>query len=893
MSRVIRQMGMRGLSGLILLVTAIGVGGHVGAAPSGGDDAILNTTLGEMRVVTSAGRFHSIRLVSTPADAPSDHVYPVGFVGLTINKVPRGGDTTLSFHLPAGVGANAAMKCAPGSGCAPYPATAAGGVLEIVVRDGGPGDADGKANGRIVDPVAPACAAAPGENVLHEWQGTVGATLAGVDVVPGEHSETFAVPGGCGIKSLAVVTEWDAFVEDLDLEVTDPSGAKALSASGNTTSTVAAERVNYEPATAGSYTARVYGWLSAATRFRGKAIATIPSPVVDGDHDGVADAADNCSAVYNPSQIDGDADGIGNACDVPATAIPVDQPTSVFSAAGTSGVTVQPPPIGPGAQFQGTGYSIGGALEHRYALTLSNHYTDYSSLRLRMEWNAPVADYFTLEARAPSGQVLTGIFVNTAYQEITFVHPVAGEYEIVVRESRTTGGQFSVSGAVTRSARPSFGAIPPVVSDPARPRTVVAVLDSGINPYHDFYYAGSPVYPNGHPSAVTQEVLDAFSVKPENVVTLTRTGNLASDLAADSAFWARVTRGEAYHFRGTNIIARSFAGAADVVLKPDTSKSAHGVGTSGSVLAANPDAVLLFVEQASALGSEESHAYAFQHPAIDVVSTSYGVSIPQTGFPLPEYRAFEHTYEGVVSNGKLHFSSGGNGPGMAPFRAGAGPWWSIGVSGIEEGSSEGDTLLSGNFPDFVSDFTQLLPYCMDCEAGMTEVGGTSFSTPRSAGVASRVILEARRLRGHAGGITAANGPAAMVAGTGAPITNWQVRRALEQAAWVPDSTAYDPVAGATDVAGLPINPAAPWLQVGWGDLTSLAAKGVVPAALSELGLGDAPRVKPTGFCEFQTAIIRERQLYWNNLAAVLPNNPVLTGETPPGAPANDPFIYCR
>ena len=887
---------MRKNCAAIVVIAGLAVGGRLSgtltAADPGGDDAILNTALGEMRVVTSVGRFHSIRLVSTPADAPTTHVYPIGFVGLTIKKVPKGGDATLSFHLPSGLGANVAMKCMPGAGCAPYPATTGAGLIEIVVRDGGPGDADGKANGRIEDPIAPACAAAAGETIVHQWQGMVGATIAGVNVVPGEHKETFQVGGGCGgIKSLAIVTEWDVFAEDLDMEVTDPSGAKALSDNGNTTSMSAAERVNYDPAATGAYTARVYGWLSAATRFRGKAIATTPSPVVDGDHDGVGDPTDNCPSVYNPSQSDGDSDRSGDACDAPASAIPLNEPTTVFNASGKSGATVQPPPFGPAAQFQGTGHSVGGALEHRYSLTLSNHYADYSDLRLRMEWNLAGADYLTLEARSPAGQVLTGSFVNTAYQEVTFVNPVAGEYQIVVRESRTTGGEFRVAGTVTRSARPDHGALPPIVSDPARPRVVVAVLDSGINPYHDFYYAGSPLYPS-HPSAVTQEVLDAFGGKPENVVTLTRTGNLANDLVADAAFWSRVTRGEAYHFRGTNIIARSFAGSADVVLKPDTSKAAHGVGTSGSVLAANPDAVLLFVEQASDLGSAESHAYAFQHPAIDVVSTSYGVSIPNTGFPLPEYSAFTHTYEGVVTNGKLHFSSGGNGPGMTPLRAGAGPWWSIGVSGIEEGSSEGDTLLSGNFPDFVSDFTQTVPYCMDCEAGLMEVGGTSFSTPRAAGVASKVIQDARRLRGHPGGITAVNGAPAMVSGAGNPISNWQVRRALEQAAWAPDSTAYDPVAGAFDLAGLPINPAAPWLQVGWGDLTAATAKGVVPSALSELGLGGAPRAKPAGYCEFQTAIIRERQLYWNNLAPLLPTNPVLGGETPPGAPANDPFVYC-
>jgi hypothetical protein len=879
-----------------LSVPTAGAAETAAAARPSGDTAVVTTVEGPMTVSTSAGRFKRIRLVAQPADAPTGFEYPVGFLGVDITQVGRGGSTTLTLDVPAGAGAESIVKCLPATGCAAFPADVSGTRFAVRLVDGGAGDADGTVDGKISDPIAPArpsapaCPLGPGDHVVHQWSGTVGTTA--LVVTGADDTEAFSVPAGCEPSSMTVRVAWTNPVEDLDLAVTDPSGQTAVSESGNTTTGDPSETITYEDPAAGDYSARTYGFLNVQTSYTGVATVTIPSASVDNDLDGVRDDEDNCGSVFNPSQVDSDGDGTGDACDVPSPELPPDATTQVFSASGTSGVTAQVPPIGPGADFQGVGYTVGGQLEHRYGLTISDHYTDYSALTVRLDWPIELVDYFTLDVRAPSGQVLSGIFVNTNYQEVVFADPVPGEYTLIVRESRTTGGTFSLTGSATRAAQPDYGPIPPIVSDPSRPRAVVAVLDSGINPYHAAYYAGSSYYPNGHPSAVTQEVLDAFGVKPENVVTLTRTGNLAADLAADAAFWDRVQPGELYHFRGTNIIATSYAPPGDVVLRPDTSKEAHGVGTSSAVLAANPDAVLVFVEQASALGSEESHRFAFEHPAIDIVSTSYGVSIPQTGFPLPEYRAFEHTYDGVVNRGKLHFSSGGNGPGMTPLRAGAGPWWSIGVSGIEEGTSEGDSLLSGNFPDFVSDFTQDLPYCMDCEAGVATVGGTSFSTPRAAGVASLVLLEARRALGHAGGITTVGSTPVMAAGDGQTVTNWRLRRALEQAAWVPDSLDYDPVDGVFDLVGLPINPAAPWLQIGWGDLTADPAKAVVPSALSDLGLASTPRAKGVGFCEFQTTIVHERQLYWNEIAPVLPDNPVLTGETPPGAPAEDPFVYC-
>ena len=119
------------------------------------------------------------------------------------------------------------------------------------------------------------------------------------------------------------------------------------------------------------------------------------------------------------------------------------------------------------------------------------------------------------------------------------------------------------------------------------------------------------------------------------------------------------------------------------------------------------------------------------------------------------------------------------------------------------------------------------------------------------------------------------------------LTPFQLRRAFEESAVYPGLADYDPVEAVFDLGALPVNDAAPYAQVGWGDLTAAPEKNVVPAAL--LALGGADLGKDPGFCDFQTAVIEVRMAYWNEVA---PFVPPITGERVPGAPDQNPFVYC-
>lgn len=420
--------------------------------------------------------------------------------------------------------------------------------------------------------------------------------------------------------------------------------------------------------------------------------------------------------------------------------------------------------------------------------------------------------------------------------------------------------------------------LPGAAAAPAKSpaRVVVADIDSGVNPYHEAYYAGGGPYAGRKgPSSVTPALLKELGIGPSQVLALTRTGSFKDDFAADAAQWAKVKRGVPYWFKGTNLVGISFDTTGVPILSDAGDE--HGIGTSSAVLNANPDAVVVMVEGIS----DKSETWAFTHPAVDMVTTSYG--IPGSP-PVPGHLAASYT--GTVKKGKLHFGAADNSPAGSPPDGTSGPWWTIGVAGFHEDTSGGRETLSGNFVDVVADFTQTLPYCVACEKGTRSVSGTSFSTPRTAGTASLVLLEARRKAGHVGGPLVRPGLGSlMVAGKGRQLTPWQLRRAFEEAAAYPSTSDYKPADSVLEDTGAqPVAEQAPYVQTGWGVFSTRTQYRVVDEALAQLQVrGKVTRVKDDETCTYMTSQHDSRFAYWNRTN--VGSESFMTSE--------DPYVACR
>ena len=329
-----------------------------------------------------------------------------------------------------------------------------------------------------------------------------------------------------------------------------------------------------------------------------------------------------------------------------------------------------------------------------------------------------------------------------------------------------------------------------------RPFSVIAPIDTGINVYHD-HFRTNETYP--------QWLLDGLGVTM--VCDITLEGSYQDRLDADMEMcWNQITASDIVYFTGTKIIGNSPDWSGDDIPILDDPSDGHGSAVTGAVLDANPDAIIFFVEGFST----NAVLAAANQPLVDVITTSFGAigSVPVSGIE----RATE---EAVVNQMKIHTGAADNSPSPAVQDATAGPPWSIGIAGYAEGGDDQKEIMSGSYPDISADWTQVLPNHQDID-GYHETSGTSFATPRTAGIISFVLDSLRtEYMDYSSGASPSLRDGFLVNGTDAEgnvvqISNSDIREAINLSAWYPE-LGWDPTSGT-----MPISPVAPCTQTGWG-----------------------------------------------------------------------------
>ena len=367
--------------------------------------------------------------------------------------------------------------------------------------------------------------------------------------------------------------------------------------------------------------------------------------------------------------------------------------------------------------------------------------------------------------------------------------------------------------------------------------SVVAPIDTGINVYHD-HFRTNETYP--------QWLLDDLGVN--KVCDLTFNGTWQERYDADrTSCWDNLTTSDIVYFPGTKIIGTSPDGDGGILILDDPSDG-HGTAVTGSVIDANPEAVIFFVEGFS----DTAVLAAANQPLVDVISTSFGAigSIPVPGIE-------DATKVAVVEKNKLHTGAADNSPSPAIQDATAGPPWSIGIAGYAEEGDDQKEIMSGSYPDISADWTQYLPNHDDID-GYHETSGTSFATPRTAGIISFVLQNLRGEFADNGSGASEERGGMLVSGDNFTVSNAQIREAINLSAWYPDF-GWDPTSGT-----MPISPVMPCTQTGWGLVNLSNIEPIIAHLNQSTSLGD----RPSDVEACMSANQEMRESYWGAYPSV-------------------------
>lgn len=410
---------------------------------------------------------------------------------------------------------------------------------------------------------------------------------------------------------------------------------------------------------------------------------------------------------------------------------------------------------------------------------------------------------------------------------------------------------------------------------PRRP-VVVALIDTGVNPYHEAFRLGA---------MGVASTADLSWLPDVRRVNLTTTGDYAARLEADRAFWRAVEPGVLYGFAGTRLLGISLQreplGGETLLL--DDPGGGHGTGTMGIVAREAPDAVLVAIKVDTTFCdpnfpehrcgemfvASEAMRWAAEQDWIDVVSLSVGVpaNLPTLDPVEPEAKAYLEASRMAHQRGKIVVNAAGNELNPPLFSYFSGPPWIVSAGGFEA-APRGEGPIASKAVDVVANYTEWIAQGDSTDAYAWS-SGTSYSAPNVAGALARALAIVRARLGDDG----ASRPAGVLAhgvgpaGTEVVVTSGSLRHALNATAVYVDATDWDPRRPTSNETTAPLFQSLPVLvphvQMGWGYVHGGLAEEIAARVVAE---DLSPPASKAAAAEHQARVQELREAYWRTRA---------------------------